>query len=497
MSEIDEEEIERRFEAISRFEQDPEATARDLQRIRENLTVQMSTPQTRAGITGGTILKSRVTRLAMAAGVTIAAMIILHQFGGSIDVAKPAYGLGDLPGLIKKTKTVHIKGWVYSPRNKQADTEPVKLEFEHWFDIENGRYRLYKPGGIDEVTGQPKYYMTVSDAQYIMEDSYHRRGDESWKSVSFVKLSPFQQRLQMRTTQPFSPFIENPNQVKGFAKIGQERIKNRAVDVWQGEVSSPDQTVPYKRLKIWLSPSTGEILRLFFWINAEKDSVRWLPLMDADAIEYNVAPPPDCFKTDPAEGYKLANTKETAIERELGDDGRLRFYVCIGFTLSDGSVIVGWHANHKPEESQAHLFENLTPGGPLPKLPAQVAAVKPRLAEEDITCVGHHLAFTRKAGKFYEWGLYVPNRKTPKRETFQDYMVVREYSGVEPRSFLGHPNLVKEEVTIASEQEFDTWVRGAMAELSDDANAPEYVTYQSVLKLAEKIRNSLTSSNTP
>ena len=41
-----------------------------------------------------------------------------------------------------------------------------------------------------------------------------------------------------------------------------------------------------------------------------------------------------------------------------------------------------------------------------------------------------------------------------------------------------------------SEQEFDVWVRGAMAELSDDGKAPESVTYQNVLQLAEKIRNS-------
>jgi hypothetical protein len=33
--------------------------------------------------------------------------------------------------------------------------------------------------------------------------------------------------------------------------------------------------------------------------------------------------------------------------RELGEDGRSRFYTCLGFTLNDGTVILGWHANHR------------------------------------------------------------------------------------------------------------------------------------------------------
>ncbi len=44
---------------------------------------------------------------------------------------------------------------------------------------------------------------------------------------------------------------------------------------------------------------------------------------------------------------------------------------------------------------------------------------------------------------------------------------------------------------IIEQDEFDTFVRGAMAELSDEGKAPEYVTYQKVLQLTKKIRNSL------
>jgi len=208
--------------------------------------------------------------------------------------------------------------------------------------------------------------------------------------------------------------------------------------------------------------------------------------MDADCIEYDVAPPPDCFQTDPPKGYELTNTKETIVPRELGEDGRSRFYVCIGFILNDGSVILGWHANDKQQESQARYFADLSPGGPLPELPARIVALKPWPVPEEITCVGRHLAWTQKNGRFYEWGIYVPDRKMPERSTFKDYKVICEFRDVEPRSFGGRPNLVGEQLVITSESEFNTWVRGAMAELSDKREAPEYVTYRNATDLAER-----------
>ena len=46
-------------------------------------------------------------------------------------------------------------------------------------------------------------------------------------------------------------------------------------------------------------------------------------------------------------------------------------------------------------------------------------------------------------------------------------------------------------ILIETAENFDWWVLGAMAELSDDGKAPEDITYQTVLQLAEQIRKSL------
>jgi hypothetical protein len=278
--------------------------------------------------------------------------------------------------------------------------------------------------------------------------------------------------------------------VKGFTKVGREQIKNKTVDIWEGVITSAGPF--FIKKKIWLSPETGEIVRIFTWRKAEENSIRWVALSDADTIEYDVVPPANCFNTDPPAGHKQINTKETVVERELRDDsGDAKFYSCIGFTLKDGSVIYGWHANHKPNESQAHLFADLEPGGPLPNLPAQVVGLKPWPAEEGIILAGRHLTFTRKKGKFYEWGIYVPDEEAPERNTFGGYKVISKYN-FGPRPFFdGRPYLLGQELIINSEQEFDIWVRGAMAELSDDGKAPNYVTYENVLRLVEQIRSGL------
>jgi hypothetical protein len=468
-------------------------------KLDEQINVEISTALEKAGSNKSAhpvpniwriIKASRIMKLTAAAVIIIAILTGLYWFTS----AAPAYGITEALELWKNAETVHIKGWAFL--HTGDDTQLEKFPYELWFDKKNGRFKNWWPVGWfgDYTTETPRYYLTVSDGQYIMETSCYTSFDDNkvHPVVDFTKLSPFQQRLWIRTMEPFPTFIGNLDKVKGFTKVGRERIENKMVDIWQGEITAAGKTIPYTKKKIWLSPDTGEIVRIFTWRNAEEDSVRWVSSNDADMIEYDMAPPANCFNTEPPEGYKLMNTKETATENELGDDGSgVRFYDCIGFTLNDGSVIYGWHANNKPDESQAHLFEGLNPGGPLPSLPAQIVELKPWPVEEDIILTGRHLAFTRKKGKFYEWGIYVTNKKMPKRDTFNAYKVISKYINTEPRSFGGRPNLIGQELTINTEAEFDTWIRGAMAELSDDGKAPENVTYANVLHLAEQIRNSL------
>jgi len=489
MSEIDEKEIERRFATISRFEASSEVTVRDMEQVRERLGEDISERQPREQRIWRIIMKSRITKLAAAAMIVAGTMIGLHWFGDG----SPAYGLTEALELWKNAETVHIKGWKFL--HTGDDTQLEKFPYEMWHDKRNGRFKHWFPLDKQYTAYKPetpRYCLFVSDGQYLMVacaninmDTYGNI-DSDDKSVRFTKLSPFQQRLEIRTMNPFPAYFANLNQVKGFTKVGREQIENKTVDIWEGVIITDSRLYSSKK-KIWLSPETGEIVRIFTWRCAGKNPVRWVPLSDYDTIEYDVVPPANCFNTDPPAGHKQTNTKETVVERELGlsRGSDPRFHGCVGFTLKDGSVIYGWFANNDPNESQAHLFTDLEPGGPLPNLPATVDGLKPWPAEEGITLAGRHLTFTRKNGKFYEWGIYVSDEKVPERNTFGTYRIISKCNFANFR--IGN---VGQELTINSEQEFDIWVRGAMAELSDDGKVPEFVTYQNVLQLAEKIRNT-------
>ena len=447
------------------------------------------------------IVMNRLTKFAAAAAIIIAVLLGLNYFSDSFGLASPAYGINEAFNLYRNARTFHIKGWTFFHKDGHAGQELRGLPFETWTDKENDLSRNWQPAGFfDSDPDQPMYFLTISDGQYIMETIHYTYAEDGthYPMASFTKLSPFQlRRKHHKTTMSDSDRLfgiyDNPDQIAGFVKIGQEQMDGEIMDIWQGEVTAPGKTVPYKKIKIWLSPASGRIARIFMWTNREKNTVHWLPFRDTHTIEYNVSPPPDCFKTEPPPGYKYENTKETAKQVEFGEDGSgVRFYDCIGFTLSDGSIILAWHANPDAGTSQEHLFANLKPGGPLPKLPAQIIALLPYPVEGRITCMGRHLTYTQKDGKFYEWSIYVPDGQVPQRSTFEAYKIIKKYNNIEPRRFGGAPNLVADEITINSKEDFDTWVLGAMAELSDHRKAPEDISYEKVLQLTGQIRKSLT-----
>jgi len=87
MSEIDEKEIERRFEAISQFEPGPELTAGDLKRLRQNLSGKMSKKQSAQQNVWRIIMNSRISKLAAVAAVIIVAALLINFQSSTSGVA--------------------------------------------------------------------------------------------------------------------------------------------------------------------------------------------------------------------------------------------------------------------------------------------------------------------------------------------------------------------------------------------------------------------------
>ncbi len=440
------------------------------------------------------LIMNRFTKFAAAGMLIASAVLIITILDKS---ATPAYGITDLPELIKNARTMHMKGWFYSSQAEQKNGEPVKLEFDYWFDIENGRYRLYKPGGIDKDTGKPKYFITVSDGQYVMSSAFKRSRDgRTWKSISFTKLSPFKARLETyKTYGSLMQMFGNIDQIKGSTKVGQEKIDGIVFDIWQTEFYLVNGFG--NRIRTWLASESGDIGRVLFWQTRtrQNDEEDLRLIFDLHTIELGVVPPEGIFDTTPPDGYELDNTKETALTDTLGIDPQkgcqkdYELHSHIGFTLRNGSVIIGWSCPNKTRRSQADLFKNLAFGGKLPELAAKIESLTSIPDKQSVEYAGHHLAYTQKDGIFYEWTLYVPDEKPPARNSLLGYNLNVIYQ-VDESKFGDRSSNLMEDLAIDADSDFDTWVRGAMAWLSDDGMAPEQVNYNNVLRLVEQIRRS-------
>ena len=436
-------------------------------------------------------MKRPITKIATVAAIAIAIGFGVHYFTGN--GTTPAYGITDMPELFRTVKTVHLKGWLYHPGCKTPDGNDVPpVNKEKWIDLENGRewYTTCNTSGRTDATTTTVGEL-ITDGQY----QYRLLLNHTKKWGSFQKRSKYRQMLEKHRSKDNAAALifGDIGKLDDFVKIGREKIDGVDCDIWQREVvfSATEQK---NRCRYWLSPSTGECKRTQFWVKLS-DKYQWELYLEYYKIERDVDIPEGLFAMEIPEGYEARNTKETArvLSLNFGTAGGfgVGYVTAISFTMSDGSVIWGWNSfDQKSEKSQEEFFEGLEFGGPLPKLPIEFNALKLAGEPKDITYTGYHLAYTRKADRFTEWTIYVPNGTPPKNVKQLGYHALYVFNiGRKPR-FRPNP-IVPYGLLIETKGDFDKWVIGAMAELSDDDKAPEDITYERVLQLTKQIRKSL------
>jgi len=432
------------------------------------------------------LIMNRFTKFAAAAVIIVAILLSVTILDRSVT---STYAITDVPELVRNARTLHIKAWSYFPEDAHPGQVQRRVALEHWFDLENGLSRMMGPGYSITSEGTTMHLTeVVSDSQYKMNINYYD------KSITFQKLSPFEQKLDtyQNVGNLFTQIFGSLDRLDDFVEIGQEVIDGVDYDIWQFDVQNP--TVNYAmRFKSWLSPSTGWLGRALVLLKEGDND--WAPTYEIEKIEHDIDIASEIFATEPPEGYALVNTKNKAKVSELcregsgGIDG-LSISINIGFTLTDGSVIAAWHSeDNNSDTSQDSLFEDLQVGGPLPKLPIEIYSLISVGTSQTITYQGRHLLYSKKASKFYEWGIYVPDRAPPSRTELMNYQAsirLNPPDRVKGSIALG----ISRDLTIENEHDFNTWVLGAMAELNDDGKAPEDITYESVLQLAKQIRES-------
>jgi hypothetical protein len=440
------------------------------------------------------IMKNPIIKFAAAAMIVIVVGIGIYNLTGG--GTTPVYGITDMPELFRKVRIVHLKGWLYYPGDKTPDGDDVPpVDWEEWYDLENGRWwsTTCSSSGSADAT-------TISVGELISDGQYWLRLNHTRKSAHFSKINKYQQMLAKHKSrdQMLEQLFGFISKLDDFVKIGGENIDGVHCDIWQREEYF-SATGHGDRYMYWLSPKTGECKRYQAWMKSGSEQ-QWELHHEYYKIERDVDIPDGLFSMEVPEGYEADNTKETARILPLGssniggygdDKCSLSWGAALSFTMSDSSVIWGWNSiDRKSEKPQEKFFEDLEFGGDLPKLPIEFNTLKTVDESKDITYMGYHLACTRKADRFTEWIVYIPDGTPPENVKEFGYHALYVFNlEHEPRLNINLP--VPYGLTIETKEDFDKFVLGAMAELSDDGKAPEGITYERVLQLTKQIQKTL------
>ena len=180
------------------------------------------------------------------------------------------------------------------------------------------------------------------------------------------------------------------------------------------------------------------------------------------------------------------------------DYAPLMYVVRAVFALEGGCLLACWQGvdNLEPRD-QSKYFTGLEVAGELPKLPVEVFAFSPEPNIRDVMFLGFHLAHTERqtelGRRWYEWSLLVPDKEPPGPDTVFNYRihyrlnVERDDSNKISVSQTAASN----PEAVESEADFESKVLKAMAERSDDGSIPEHVTYETVMRLAEQLKASV------
>ena len=321
--------------------------------------------------------------------------------------------------------------------------------------------------------------------------------DHTRKNARYNRLSPVRRRLEVRSSVERVLDVDYAI-IQDFEWVGQQRFEGDLFDIWQWEGPKTHDATMRRKIQYWVSPTTGYLGRKLTWFKRGENRP-WRLGSITHEIRINEPIDEARFTMTVPEGYQCHPILE---EAEVGEGlgmgwymlGSARISNAISFVLDDGTIIAAWHSDDLQYDryvDQSHLFKDLMPGGPLPELPMVISGIKTVSIEPytgpEVRYSGHHLAHTLKDGWSYEWAFYVPHSEPiPKGTQFVVYRQLCDFNLKKPQaSRQGNPlHRYWIEPT-----EFDMFVRGAMAELSDDGQAPEYVTYDYVRKLSEQARS--------
>jgi hypothetical protein len=266
MSEIDENEIKLRFEAISQFELSPEVTARDLERVRKMLTEQTSGQRTGERKIWGTIMKNRITKLAAAAVIIITILFGL-KFTSGPDVANVAWA--------------------------------EVVEQINNYTKYKCRQRVVREKGPEYPTMQV-YHLNLSQRRQEVEDGSIHIIDMRGKDPITVELYPDQMKATVTKLIGFGP-RKDPHIIEMVKRFEQESTERLGTKKQNGKILHGFRHQPnkYNDFTVWVDPKTKLPVEIEL-VHTQRGQTIFL-----DEFEFDFELDPSAFSTDVPDGYEV------------------------------------------------------------------------------------------------------------------------------------------------------------------------------------------------
>jgi hypothetical protein len=464
-------------------------------------------PADRRSIKWRNIMKAKLFRY-VAAAAAVMLVLGLVEFWPSASVSNRIYGMENVFRNFQIFETLHIWGTKQSFYPLDGFENQSDIPTNIWLDKRAGRARYIN---FRSFLANNEGNAHANLIESIVNDSFVLEINHSEKTVQFFRISEFNRWAHIRSLEKGNLELFDEDQALDYIKMGTERVAGEKVNVWEKLTVTPH---PYGGIDredkniLWVSPETLRIIKVQNWLkryeHLNKDSIvegEW-KLIDNYQIETDVMIPERTFDSTIPVGYKIINELENAPLNNttidsIGIGENKIFRIVQNIALPDGTIIMGWWIEQVGQNTSANKIETLEPGRSLPTFPVEIiyglSSMQPtsemNYVDMNIEYTPRHLAFTQKEGKVYEWSLYVPNVNGISKREMKNCQIIAGSWGKETWVNKYHErfNLYDSISLFIKENEFDIWVRGAMAELSDDRKAPDYVTYDFVMNLAREL----------
>jgi len=268
MSEIDEQEIKRRFEVISQFEPGSEVAARDVERTRKRLTEHMSGQQPGEQKRWRIIMKSNITKLAAAAVIILAVVFSFTIFDKSMPTA---YAFEQTVQASHSVQYLHIRAITLS-----HEDQPVEFWIEFTQDGQPKNMRLNLPDWMAPSVGQREVIWKGNKKQeWLREKNILTTAEDEASAAQVLKMiENLDPKLAVTRLQ------EKQEQGKVELEINEPADKTEPIIVTATSTKEDDSS--FQRTVLYIDQATRLVntIELYKLRNGEYENMKTLEFYD-------------------------------------------------------------------------------------------------------------------------------------------------------------------------------------------------------------------------